>query len=339
MTDAPIPGLPVTAAAIRDLERICPGAVVRDVSLASISRWRIGGIADVIVRPRGIEELARLRAWLHAQGFAHVVIGATTNLLFADEGLRAICIQIGEAFSSLRVDGSKITAGAGIWVPQLARRAMAAGLTGIEHTCGIPGTLGGLICMNGGSQRKAIASNILQVVTVDAKGEVYTHRQYDLGFSYRTSIFQESTEIIVQAVLCLERTDDKKRIRHEMLKILKSRREKFPRKMPNCGSVFVSNSEMYREHGPPGVVIERLGLKKYTRGGAQISSQHANFILNQGTAKARDVLELISIVRAHVKNDIGIDLNAEVRYVHPAGMILPAHVAAYQLYEATPLTC
>lgn len=322
-------GNTVSAAAIRDLERICPGAVARDVSLASISRWRIGGIADVVVRPGDIDELARLRAWLHAQGHAHVLIGATTNLLFADEGLRAICIQIGEAFTSLRVDGSRITAGAGVWVPKLARRAMAAGLTGIEHTCGIPGTLGGLICMNGGSQRKAIASNILKVVTIDAKGDILTHRQDDLGFSYRTSVFQENTEIIVEAVLHLEQTADKRRIRHEMIEILKSRREKFPRKIPNCGSVFASNPEMYREHGPPAFLIERLGLKGYTCGGASISSQHANFILNQGTAKARDVLKLISIVRAYVENDVGIKLNAEVRYVNPAGMILPAHVAAH----------
>ncbi|MBK5970763.1 MULTISPECIES: UDP-N-acetylmuramate dehydrogenase [Thiorhodovibrio] len=326
-TDRRDSGTTVSAAAIRDLKRICPGAVARDVSLASISRWRIGGTADVIVRPRNIDQLSRLRAWLHAQGLAQVVIGATTNLLFADEGLRAICIQVGEAFASLRVDGSKITAGAGVWVPQLARRAMEAGLAGIEHTCGIPGTLGGLICMNGGSQRKAIASNILYVFTVDEKGHSYTHRPDDLAFSYRASIFQESTETIVQAVLGLERTDDKRKIRRDMIETLKLRREKFPRKIPNCGSVFVSNPEMYREHGPPGVVIERLGLKGYTRGGAHISSRHANFILNQGAAKARDVLELISIVRARAKSDMGINLNTEVRYVHPAGTILSAHVA------------
>lgn len=328
ITDALVPGLPIHETAIRDLEGICPGSVVRDVSLASISRWRIGGIADVIVRPRNIEELARLRAWLHAQGLAHVVIGATTNLLFADEGLRAVCVQIGGAFAPLSIAGCEITAGPGVWVPGLARRAMQAGLTGIEHTCGIPGTLGGLICMNGGSQRKGIGDVVVSVTSVDLEGNIHQRSCLDCGFAYRCSVFQDNNEIIAGAVMRLDYASDHWQIRREMLEILRSRRHKFPQRQPNCGSVFVSNPKMYINYGPPGAVIERLGFKGTQAGRAMVSPIHANFIVNLGGATAADVLSLVSIIKARVLASTGYEMRAEACFVTSSGKIMTIDEAA-----------
>src|SRR5690554_3091545 len=126
---------------VRELERICPGGVKQNVSLAAISRWRIGGTADVIVEPRSVAELCSLRAFIAQEGLPSVVIGDTSNLLFADEGLRAVCIRLGSRMSSVHIENNIVHAQAGVWVPFLARKIMLAGLTGAEHTCGIPGTL------------------------------------------------------------------------------------------------------------------------------------------------------------------------------------------------------
>lgn len=322
LTDKTASSLPIPPVALLDLERICPGAVALNVPLARISRWRIGGIADVIVRPRSINELARLRAWLHEQKLAHVVFGATSNLLFADEGLRAIGVQIGEAFAPLCIVGSEITAGPGVWVPKLARRAMQAGLTGIEHICGIPGTLGGLICMNGGSQRKGIGEVIVSITSVDARGTIRHRSREECAFAYRRSIFQSNDEVIAGAVLRLEPAADRGAVRREMLEILGSRRCKFPQKEPNCGSVFVSNPTMYAEYGPPGAIIERLGFKGHRVGEAMVSPQHANFIVNEGGASAADVLALIDIIKATVLADTGFTMEVEARFVTEDGGIL-----------------
>lgn len=250
------------------LARLCPGGVRRDVSLAQLSRWRIGGIADVVVEPRSVAELSALRAFIACEGLASVVIGDTSNLLFADEGLRAICIRIGARMSGLRIEGAQVTAESGLWVPHLARRLQQAGLTGAEHVCGIPGTLGGLICMNGGSQRKGIGSAVVKVIAVDEAGSAITLDHAQCRFGYRSSVFQDNGAVIASAELLFTIAADRAAIRREMLLILQERNRKFPRKQPNCGSVFKSNPAMYAEIGPPGAVIERLGFKGYRIGDA-----------------------------------------------------------------------
>ncbi|UNK42217.1 UDP-N-acetylmuramate dehydrogenase [Luteimonas sp. S4-F44] len=304
-----------------ELARLFPGAVRCDVPLSSISRWRIGGNADILVSPRSIDELSHLRGWLYSCGLPSVVIGATSNLLFADEGLRAVVIQIGCGLSSVTIRGSRVNAEAGTWVPGLARRAMMAGLTGIEHTCGIPGTLGGLVCMNGGSQRKGIGSHVVSVVSVDVRGERVERNQQACGFAYRTSAFQSSDEIISSVELELEAGADHRVQRREMLDIMRSRRSKFPQKLPNCGSVFVSNPAMYAQYGPPGKVIEAQGLKGHTVGDAFVSHEHANFIINGGQARAADVLALIALVKDQVARATGYSMAVEARYVTPVGTI------------------
>lgn len=310
------------------LEQAFPGAVLRDVSLAAVSRWRVGGTADIVVQPESVDQLCQLRALLTTQGIASTTIGATTNLLFADEGLRAVAIHIGEAFDTLSIDGPEISVGAGVWVPALARAAMQAGLSGIEHICGIPGTLGGLVCMNGGSQRRGIGEAIVEVTSVDAHGNVRTRNREECGFAYRRSVFQDADEIITGARLALDPPDDRlaKRsgIRRAMIKIMSDRRQKFPHHTPNCGSVFVSNPAMYADHGPPGAVIERLGFKGTRRGGAEVSPLHANFIVNKDGARAADILSLITTIRTAVQEATGYEMAVEARYVRPDGVMVPA---------------
>jgi UDP-N-acetylmuramate dehydrogenase len=292
-----------------------------------MSRWRIGGRADLIVRPGDLDQLAAVISLLHREGIAYVVIGSTSNLLFADEGLRAVCIQIGPRMSKLQVCGQSVIAEAGIWVPGFARRVMKAGLTGAEHISGIPGTIGGLICMNGGSQRKGIGDSLVSVMSVTRQGEFVQRDRTSCKFAYRQSVFQENGEVIAQAEFTFDPTSDHGAVRREMLAILASRRQKFPQKQPNCGSVFVSDPAMYSLYGSPGAIIERLGLKGRRIGNAEISTRHANFIVNRGGAQARDVLSIIRMVQETVFRTTGFLMRTEVRYVDPRGTEMKAEDA------------
>ncbi len=314
-----------------DLSALVPGGVYRDVPLAQVSRWRVGGLAPLVVAPGSVTELQQLMAYVSRNQLRYVVLGSSSNLLFPDEGLEVLAIHMGGRLSDFRVEGSRVWSEAGIWVPAFARRLARAGLTGAEHTCGIPGTLGGLICMNGGSQRKGIGDHIVDVVSVTRAGEKRIRSRAECGFRYRTSVFQGLGEIIVGARFRFTAVESPRSIRSEMLTILGQRRRKFPRKMPNCGSVFVSNPAMYAEYGPPGAVIEACGLKGMRVGGAMISPLHANFIVNHDQARAADILTLIGVARRTVLDRTGYDMVAEVCYVSPAGQIIPAHVKAEAL--------
>lgn len=310
----------VSASDVRELERLCPGGVKRNVSLAAISRWRIGGPADVIIEPSSVAELCSLRAFIAQEDLPSVVIGDTSNLLFSDEGLRAVCIRLGSRMSSVHIENNIVYAKAGVWVPFLARKIMLAGLTGAEHTCGIPGTLGGLICMNGGSQRKGIGSSVVTVESVDAAGNIYHRSAEQSEFSYRSSTYQNNGEVIASAKLSFL-PGDKQQIRQDMLNILAERNRKFPRKLPNCGSVFKSNPAMYEEVGSPGAIIERLGFKGIKCGGAVISPEHANFIVNAGGAKAKNVIELTMMIQQSVMEATGYRLEAEAIYISSGGRL------------------
>ncbi|MCG5528467.1 MULTISPECIES: UDP-N-acetylmuramate dehydrogenase [Halorhodospira] len=315
-----------------ELRALCPGGVLTNVDLASISQWKIGGPADVLIRPSSTEEVTNLRRWFHERNMPHVVVGLTTNLLFADEGLRVPCLQIGPHMGAVNIEDRNVYAQAGAWVPGLARRLMKAGMTGGEHICGIPGTLGGLICMNGGSQRKGIAENVVTVESVDASGALLVRFAEDCGFDYRQSVFQRNNEIITSANMRFY-PGARAAIRADMRAILAERRRKFPRKQPNCGSVFKSNPAMYADVGPPGQVIERLGLKGARIGGAEISRDHGNFIVNRGDAKARDVLELVGLISERIERATAYSLEAEGHYVSALGGVVPLDQAANELTQ------
>ncbi|WP_230086410.1 UDP-N-acetylmuramate dehydrogenase [Halomonas sp. 328] len=248
--------------------------------MSKFSCWGIGGIADAIVEPNSIDELCSLRAFIAQEGLASIVIGDTSNLLFSDKGLHALCIRIGTRMSSFNFYKDYVNVQAGVWAPYFSRKVMLAGLSGAEHICGIPGTLGGLICMNGGSQRKSIGDSVVSITAVDTSGNQFVVDKASCEFGYRTSVFQGNERVIAEARMRFLPAADKGSVRREMLLILNERNKKFPRKQPNCGSVFKSNPAMYEEIGPPGYVIERLGFKGYRIGGALVSARHSNFFVN-----------------------------------------------------------
>lgn len=318
---------------IEQLRQIDHTKCYENVDLSHYTRWRIGGTADCVVCPRTTTALRQVLALAWQARIPVLVVGLTTNLLFSDAGIHALVIHLGQQFATHTIRDQVIWAQAGLWVPAFARKAAVAGFTGMEHLAGIPGTLGGLICMNGGSQRKGIGEYLLEVTAVDREGNEYRYHQTQCHFGYRQSIFQYNDQIITDATFAYPRASDPLAVRRQIKTMLEQRRRKFPQKLPNCGSVFVSDPALYADAGPPGAVIERCGLKGLQRGGAQVSPLHANFIINTGAAATADVLFLIDHIRTTVWQQTGHDLVAEVKYVDPWGQISPAHVAARQWME------
>jgi UDP-N-acetylmuramate dehydrogenase len=307
---------------LKNLESTDIGDIFFDEPLKNHCSWRIGGPADLLVEPHSIQQIINLQRLATQAGLPLVVIGEGSNLLFHDEGVRGVVVKIARKFSKFSINKNCVVAESGIWVPKLSRAIGRSGLTGMEHAIGIPGTLGGLILMNGGSKRESIGTNVRKVWAVNRQCEIICFTQEECQFSHRHSIFQNSGLIIIMVELGCE-VGDPRLIRSEMLDTMKERRRKFPLKEPNCGSVFKSNPQFYETIGPPGKAIEGAGLKGLRIGDAQVSFKHANFIVNLGQAKAFDVLKLIKHIREEVFKKTNHVLGCEVRHVSQNGKIMP----------------
>jgi len=277
-----------------------------------------------MVEPARLDELVECCRLVVRYQVPCIVIGHGTNLLFDDAGLDGVVIKIARRMADWRFQDNRLSVQAGLWTPRLARIAVRLGLTGLEHVVGIPGTVGGLTAMNGGSLRRSIGDSIVLVRAVErASGSILELDHDGCGFAYRSSRFQRGDLIIAEVQIKCEH-EEPRAIRREMLTILRERRNKFPRKQPNCGSVFVADGEMYQQFGPPGKIIEEAGLKGMRVGGAQVSERHANFIVNSGGATASDVLALIQQIRSIVHEKRGMWLRCEARFVDKGGQIVPA---------------
>ncbi|MDK2971484.1 MAG: UDP-N-acetylmuramate dehydrogenase [Candidatus Sumerlaeota bacterium] len=300
------------------------GTVRCNEPLCLHANWEIGGPADYLLEPASPAQLAAGLQWIRENSLPFAIIGDGTNILFPDEGFRGAIIKIGRRMSSHRIEGMTIDAQAGAWIPSLARIAAAAGIGGMEHTIGIPGTLGGLVLMNGGSLRKSIGTMVRRVWALDREGNEHQLDHEECAFEYRKSALQ-SNGLIVTRVLLEGTPRDPGESRREMLDIIRKRRLKFPKKLPNCGSVFISRPEMYDTYGPPGKIIEETGLKGTRIGGAMIPDLHANFIVNAGGATAADIKSMVRLVREKVHARTGFWMICEVRTLLPDGSFRPVH--------------
>ena len=286
--------------------------------LANHCTWRIGGPADILIVPSSKERLADLIGFLNNNDQPWLVIGAGSNLLFDDKGVRGVVVKIGHDLSKLKINGNKALCQAGIWIPHLARKLCNTGLSGIEHTVGIPGSLGGLVVMNGGSRGQRIGKNVEYVEAITPDGSIRILSNAQCEFGYRSSAFHSGSLIIAEVGLQLNPASPWT-IRREMLGILRERRRKFPLKQPSCGSVFLSDPGNFDRIGAPGAIIDKMGLKGFCVGDAQVSDLHANFIINTGKATSRDVLELVATIREKFRKRCDLDLQCEFLYVSEDG--------------------
>lgn len=269
---------------------------------------RVGGPADALFLPESAQQLAQALAWARELGVCALLIGNGSNLIVRDGGVRALVISLGERFSRIRVEGEVISAQAGASLSRVASAAQEAGLSGLEFAAGIPGTLGGGVAMNAGAYGGQL-SDVLVDAQVLSEGEEVSLAREELCLGYRTSLPLTRKLPVVGARFRLTR-DAPEAIAERMKRLAAQRREKQPLSLPSAGSVFKRPEGHFA-----GALIEAAGLKGLTVGGAQVSPKHAGFIVNLGSATARDVLELIDSVQRRVWEHAHVRLETEVRIV------------------------
>lgn len=283
-------------------------AVRRDERLSRHTSYRIGGPADLLVSVRSYGALQRAIEILGREAVPWVILGKGSNILASDEGYRGCVILLEGEFSRMSVNAEErtITAGAGILLSRVVNEAMKAGLSGLECCVGIPGTFGGALSMDAGTRREWIG-NLVQDLVVLRPGEgMHRYAGSDIEWGYRGTTLPTS-EIILEATLALK-AGERDAITRDMDERLRSRRESQPLSKPSCGSVFRNPPER-----SVGLLIQSCDLAGSRQGGAEISSQHCNFILNRGDATASDVLALIQRAHDAVLQRYDIDLTCEVK--------------------------
>ncbi|MFS8885919.1 UDP-N-acetylmuramate dehydrogenase [Synechococcus sp. H70.2] len=283
--------------------RIRPG-----IPLAPLTTFRVGGKAEWYCEPGSNRELQQCLAWARTQGIPVTLLGAGSNLLISDAGLRGLVIHTRRLRGLQLLEGGRIWAAAGEPLVNLARVAAKQGWSGLEWAIGIPGTLGGAVVMNAGAHGRAMADVLVEVQILDEDQKPCRLEPAALQFGYRRSRLQDLPWTVIGATLQLIPGRDPAQVQWETQRNLNQRLSSQPYHLPSCGSVF-RNPETY----PAGWLIEQAGLKGYRIGGAQISERHANFILNCGQASASDIYRLIRLAQEKVYQQWSILLEPEVR--------------------------
>ena len=282
--------------------------ILDEEPLARHTSFRIGGPAAIFAQPATVEALSEFLKFLAARGISPRILGAGTNVLAPDEGLREVVICTKDALTGLRDLGDgKIEAFAGETLSKTAVFARNLSLTGLEFAHGIPGTVGGGIYMNAGAyggEMKQVAAQTT-VLTMDGETRVFAGEAQ--GFAYRTSAFEDLPVIIVKTVFQLA-PGGKEEISARMQELMDKRRTSQPLELPSAGSTFKRPEGAYA-----GALIQGANLKGISVGGACVSEKHAGFIVNAGGATARDVKVLIELVQKRVFETSGYCLQPEVR--------------------------
>ena len=304
----------------------------KDISLAKHTTFKIGGPAKYFFTAKSKEDLIKAIKKAKKQGLPFFILGGGSNILVSDERFDGLVIKIQD--TKYKIQDTRILAGAGLLLGKLVNTSIERGLTGLEWAAGIPGTIGGAIRGNTGVPGKSIKDIVKSVEVLDAdtlgvhpvkslptsregispKAKLFhgvkTFTNKDCKFKYRDSIFKHNKNLIIlSAEIKLEKGDSKKS-KQIIKEILKKRTEKIP-KGYSAGSIFKNP-----ENISAGELIEKCGFKGFAIGGARVSFQHANFIINfTGEAKAEDVMNLIKLIKNVVKDKTGIKLQEEIVFL------------------------
>jgi len=282
-----------------------------DESMVKHTTFKIGGPSDLFYEAKTEKELVEAIKVAMEVGVPYFILGKGSNVLVGDKGIRGMVIKVQSSKFPLRprseaskVQNERIIAEAGVLLNDLVKFYVKNSFGGLEFLVGIPGSVGGAVRGNAGAWQKNIGDKIVKVKILDEKGKIkYLNRQ-DCQFSYRNSRFKKTSEVILEAEFLVEKKEKK-----EIKKIIieyRNKRKNQPAEA-SAGSIFI-NPKPYSA----GEMIERCGLKGRKIGGAQISPKHANFIVNLGGAKAKNVVALITLAKNKVKEKFGIDLREEI---------------------------
>jgi UDP-N-acetylmuramate dehydrogenase len=277
-------------------------------SMAKHSSFKIGGPAEALAKPGTVAELQACLDFAKKEKQPIFFLAGGTNLLVRDGGIKGLTLKLDGEFKEIHIKGTEIHAGAGANLALLSKKAGLAGLSGLEFAIGIPGSVGGGLVMNAGAH----GSDLSQVVTrigLLEQGELKEIPASEAGFAYRNSRFKHSGLILLWADMHLK-AGDKAVIDAHMDEVLAKRKASQPLHLPNAGCVFKNPAG-----DSAGRMIEACGLKGKRSGGAEISTLHANFVVNQGGAKASDVLALMDEARQAVKAKFHVVLENEVLIV------------------------
>ncbi len=281
----------------------------KDIPLSTVSTFRIGGNTSYAIYPLDTDELAALCALCRSVSVPFIVIGNGSNLLFDDSGYEGAVILTTQ-IKDITVNGNTVTAGCGVSLTHLSSVVAQKGLCGLEFAYGIPGSVGGALFMNAGAYGGEMKDVTVSVTCYDTDtDEIYDISCDECCFGYRESVFQNSGKIILSANFSLSEgnTDE---ITEKMNCLMQQRIDKQPLNYPSAGSVFKRYPGYFA-----GKLIEDAGLKGFTVGGAQVSEKHAGFIINVGNATASDVLSLVEHIKGVIKDNVGIELQCELRFI------------------------
>lgn len=289
--------------------RVSRATMIRhDEPLAKHTTLRVGGPADVYVEPASEEDLAGVVKFCNERDLPFFVIGRGSNLLVRDGGVRGVVICLAQAnFSRIEVAGKRLRCGAGAKLKAVAVEAKRNGLAGVEFLEGIPGSVGGALRMNAGAMGGATFDVVESVRLMDFDGNVRELAPKEMSVAYR-SCATLRTNIALGAVFKCKPAP-REEIEQRMKAFSEKRWASQPA-APSAGCMFKNPGTI-----PAGKLIDELGLKGTRVGGAVVSAGHGNFIVNEGSATARDVLELIAVLKQRAKNERGIELQTEVEII------------------------
>jgi UDP-N-acetylmuramate dehydrogenase len=277
--------------------------IKRGVVLSKYTTFKIGGPADYFIEVKNEEDLKESVSWARDNNLPFFILAGGSNVLFSDKGYRGLVIKLGKG--EVKIKEKEITCFSGNLLSEILLISLKKNLSGLEWSFGMPGSIGGAVFGNAGAFNFSMKDSVLKVKAFNIKnGKIKIFNNKECSFKYRESIFKNNDFLILEVVLKLKEGKD---IKERMNEFLKTRKEKQPLGFPSAGSVFKNSKEM-----SAGFLIDKSGLKGKRIGDAVISEKHANFILNLGKAKAKDVSELMKITKKLVKEKFKIDLKEEI---------------------------
>ena len=282
----------------------------RDVPMSKYTTFRIGGNAAVMLTPTTDEQLASIIKKCKEENTKPFIIGNGSNMLISDKGLDTVVINMCRPDPKIElVNGDTVVCDAGATMSKVCNFALENGLTGLEFAFGIPGSAGGAAYMNAGAYGGGMKDVLVECRHIDCDGNFGSLKGDELGLAYRTSAYEHNGYIITTLVMKLSK-GNKDEIRAKMQELLQRRKDKQPLEYPSAGSTFKRPEGYFA-----GALIEECGLKGYSVGGAQVSEKHAGFVINKGSATAKDVLDLIKYIQDKVFSEKGVMLEPEVRLI------------------------
>lgn len=285
-----------------------PGKLLIQEPLARHTSFKIGGPADALAKPGNVAELKICLEFAAESSLPIFFLAGGTNVLVKDGGVRGLTIKLEGEFKEISIQGTTVKAGAGANLALISKKVGLAGLSGLEFAIGIPGSLGGGLVMNAGAHGGELSQVVTRIGLLEGS-QVRDMDASDAGFEYRNSRFKNSGVLLLWAEMQLKEGDVAEIGRH-MDEVLSKRKASQPLSLPNAGCVFKNPAGQ-----SAGRLIEEAGLKGLREGGAQISELHANFVVNVGGAKARDVLTLMTTARDTVREKFDVSLENEVLVV------------------------